>query len=85
MSSNEPVKNECEVIYEMFHEMIGPLTFSGFYIHNCINCVHNCEDHSLLETRRCNYTLISCLESFKAYRLNVVESKQIKIFTFNDP
>ena len=22
------------------------LTFSGFYIRNCINCVHNCEDHS---------------------------------------
>ena len=25
------------------------LTFSGLYIRNCINCVHNCEDHSLLE------------------------------------
>ena len=25
------------------------LNFSGFYIHNCINCVHNCEDHSLLD------------------------------------
>ena len=24
--------------------------FSGFYIRNCINCVHNCEDHSLLDT-----------------------------------
>ena len=24
------------------------LTFSGFYIRSCINCVHNCEDHSLL-------------------------------------
>ena len=23
-------------------------TFSGFYIRNCLNCVHNCEDHSLL-------------------------------------
>ena len=23
------------------------LTFSGFYIRNCINCIHNCEDHSL--------------------------------------
>ena len=25
------------------------LTLSGFYIHHCINCVHNCEDHSLLD------------------------------------
>ena len=25
------------------------LTFSGFYIRNCLNCVHNCKDHSLLE------------------------------------
>ena len=24
------------------------LIFSGFYIRNCINCVHNCEDHTLL-------------------------------------
>ena len=24
------------------------LTFSGFYIHNCINCFHNCEDHKYL-------------------------------------
>ena len=22
---------------------------SGFCVRNCINCVHNCEDHSLLE------------------------------------
>ena len=25
------------------------LNFSGFYIRNCINCVHNYEDHSLLD------------------------------------
>ena len=24
-------------------------TFSGFYIRNCINCFHNCGDHTLLE------------------------------------
>ena len=24
------------------------LTFPGFYIRNCLNCVHNCEDHNLL-------------------------------------
>ena len=23
------------------------LTFSGFYIRNCINCIHNCKDHNL--------------------------------------
>ena len=28
---------------------IEVLTFSGFYIRNCINCVHNCQDHSLLD------------------------------------
>ena len=67
------------------HEVTGSnpvevLTFSAFYIRHCINlyCVHNCEDHSLLETRRCNYTLISCLESIKARWLNVVESQQKK-------
>ena len=27
---------------------IEVLTFSGFYICNCINCVHKCEDHTLL-------------------------------------
>ena len=25
------------------------LNFSGFNIRNCINCVHNCEDHSFLD------------------------------------
>ena len=27
---------------------VEDLNFSGFYIRNCINYVHNCEDHSLL-------------------------------------
>ena len=36
VSSNEPVSNECEVIYEMFH-----------ILSSCLNCIHNCEDHSL--------------------------------------
>jgi len=39
VSSSEPVKNGCEVIYEMFHiiielRILNPvevLTFSGFY------------------------------------------------------
>ena len=97
VGSKEPVKNECEVIYETFHILncedhslldftsavqyriiaylishqqvniwnvsyitshsflmgslegsnpIEVLNFSGFYIRNCINCIHNCEDHS---------------------------------------
>ena len=25
------------------------LSFSGFYIRNCINCVHNCKDYNLLD------------------------------------
>jgi len=37
-----------------YHEVMGSnpvnvLSFSGFYIRNCINCVHNCEDHSSLD------------------------------------
>ena len=37
-----------------YHELTGPnpvavLTFSSFYICNCINCIHNCEDHRLLD------------------------------------
>ena len=31
----------CEVIYEEFH------------IRNCLNCVHNCEDHSSLDQCYC--------------------------------
>ena len=29
--------------------LVKVLDFSGFYIHNCINCVHNYEDDSLLD------------------------------------
>ena len=37
-----------------YHEVTGSnpvevLTFSGFYIRNCINWGHNCKDHSLLD------------------------------------
>ena len=37
-----------------YHEVTGSnpvevLTFSGFYICNCMNCFHNCEDHRLLD------------------------------------
>ena len=27
--------------------ILAVTNFSGFYIRNCINCVHNCEDYSL--------------------------------------
>ena len=44
------------VLYENVHHSekfrtstgVEVLNFSGFYIRNCINRVHNCEDHSLL-------------------------------------
>ena len=36
MSSNEPVKNGCEVTYEMFH-ILKHIIY------------HNCDDHSLLD------------------------------------
>ena len=38
----------CEV---MGSNPVEVLTFSGFNIRNCINCVHNCEDHSSLYIR----------------------------------
>ena len=37
MGSNEPIRNECEVIYEIFHILNCECeikSFSGFYIHN---------------------------------------------------
>ena len=43
VGSNEPVRNECEVIYMKY------FIYNCFYIRNCINCVHNCEDHILLD------------------------------------
>jgi len=39
-----------EVIYEMFH--ILNCGFSRLFqasIRNCLNCVHNCDDHSSLD------------------------------------
>ena len=40
MTSNEPVKNECEVIYEMFHilncGMFLALIFSGYFNDFCL-------------------------------------------------
>ena len=53
MSSNEPVKNGCEVIYEMFH-------YIGFYTHYCLNCVRNCEDHSSLDFK----SAVQCMKHF---------------------
>ena len=45
MSANEPVKNGCEVIYVSYIE----LRIFQASICNCLNCVHNCNDHSLLD------------------------------------
>ena len=69
VTSNEPVRNGCEVIYEIFHmlncgfeiklAMIiavmswvqTPLKSWLFQasVHNCLNCVQNCDDHGLLD------------------------------------
>ena len=54
MTSNQPVKNGCEVIYEMKCNGIAgsqvqtPLK-SWLFQASIRNCVHNCEDHSLLK------------------------------------
>ena len=47
VSSNEPVKNGCEVIYEIFHILNCGLFQASIRI--CLNCVHNCDDHSSLD------------------------------------
>ena len=48
--SNEPVKNGCEVIYEMFHILnCGFEIIFQASIRNCLNCVHNCDDYGLLD------------------------------------
>ena len=52
----------CEVIYEMFHILNCGGTFASSRVRtllkswlfeasvrNCLNCVHNCDDHSLLD------------------------------------
>ena len=50
MSSNEPVKNGCEVIHEMFPILNSQMTrLFQVSIRKCLNCVHNCDDHSLLD------------------------------------
>ena len=88
VSSNEPVKNGCEAIYEMFHILNCGFwnqvsydhrsyernlsncwksqDFNGVWnlplkswlfqasIRNCLNCIHNCDDHSLLDFKICS-------------------------------
>ena len=60
VSSNEPVKNGCEVICEMFHiywtadlksRVQTPLKSWLFQasLRNCLNCIHYCNDHSSLD------------------------------------
>ena len=43
---------------------IEVLTFSGFYIRNCISCFHNCEDHSLISHSQFNIWNISDISYF---------------------
>jgi len=62
VSSTEPVKNGCEVIYEMFSWLERRTRIARSRAQtpfksrppqastrNCPNCVHNCDDHSLFE------------------------------------
>ena len=55
VSFNEPVKNGCEVIYEMFHIIIELRIWNQVSYDHCLNCVHNCDDHSLLNNIIVNY------------------------------
>ena len=96
VGSNEPVRNECEVIYEIFHDnryrevtgsnALETLNFSGFYIRNCINCVHNYEDHSLLDFTSAvqymkyfiyNFTLIFFFTIFVTTQMNAKKTASL--------
>ena len=62
-----------------YHEVTGSnpvevLNFSGFYIRNCINCVHNCEDHSLLDFTSAVQYIKYSIYHFKYGNLNIVPS-----------
>ena len=46
------------------------LTISGLYILNCINCIHNCEDHSLLD-----FTSTVQYMKYFIYDFNISSSK----------
>ena len=60
-----------------YHEVTGStpvevLNFSGFYIRNCINCVRNCEDHSLLDLTSAVHYMKYLIYHFKYGNLNIV-------------
>ena len=71
-----------------YHEVTGStpvevLNCSGFYIRNCINCVHNCEDHSLLDLTSAVHYMKYFIYHFKYGNLNIVSdpcSTQWKVF-----
>ena len=42
--------DKCEVIYKMFHISHRYREITGS-LRNCLNCVHNCDDHGLLNDK----------------------------------
>jgi len=53
VGSTEPVRNELVGESHRYREATGSNQVeapnpSGLHTHNCTNCVHNCDDHSLL-------------------------------------
>ena len=59
-------------IYAIAYIEVEVLNFSGFYIRNCINCVHNCEDHSLLDLTSAVHYMKYLIYHFKYGNLNIV-------------
>ena len=63
----------CEVIYEIFHILCNS-------IHDCLNCVHNCDNHSSILDQCYCYTkhALSIWVQPKYF------SQFTLVFTFND-
>ena len=55
------------------------LTFSGFYIRNCINCVHNCGDHSLFDKTKSRQEPNDITAEKTQPQQNIVDSRQNKL------
>ena len=51
---------ECRSLKNSTLQRGSNLNFSGFYIRNCINCIHNCEGHSLLGFT----SAVQCMKDF---------------------
>ena len=51
---------ECRSLKNSGLQRGSNLNFSGYYIRNCINCIHNCEGHSLLGFT----SAVQCMKDF---------------------